>query len=438
VLEAGVNHSLWTPWGTKLAVLLTVALVFSLAWLWLATFYLEQPSSEILSWVVADLPAHITNPERYSAVGNHYFSDFIIPIDWVDQARQQASSPYGPGVVYLPFAIVFFWALALLPAAVSLVLYMAATLSALVAAFWLLLRPLAPSTRLILTLVALLVTTPFVAIFDRGNIQGLIVAAIMWGVLAWRAGYWKLGALAIGFACAIKGYPAVLLLVPILAGKPKAAALGLASAFLANLAAVVALPGGLAANVKGYVEATTDFASTGMIDAQVSLAAAIMQWSSIFNFDITSSVSVIALLSAITWVFGVIWLLWNRHVPEWIGLVLLLASLQVAVPTSYSYTMSWAFLGVVWFGWGSILKFKKATGDDEPGFLRWLIAAALVATLTPFAFRTVINGTVIDIQGLASPTFLALSFVAALGWSLHRTFHSARVECQPVSSGVGA
>lgn len=433
-----LNHSVWTPWGTKLVALLTGALMVSLGWLWAATFYLEQPSSEILSWVVADLPGQLANPQRYFSLGDHYFSDFVIPIDWVHQARQQASSPYGPGVVYLPFAIIFFWPLAVLPAPFSLSLYIGATLTLLAVGFWLLLRPLAPSNRLVIALVALVVTTPFIAIFDRGNVQGLLVAAIVWGVLAWRTGHWNLGALAIGFAIAVKGYPAVLLLVPILAGRPKAAALGLGSALLANLVAILALPGGLAANIDGYVQATTDFASTGMIDAQVSLASAIIQWSSILGLDVTGSASFIAVIAGITWVFGVVWLLWNRQVPEWVGLVLLLASLQMAVPTSYSYTMSWAFLGVAWFGWGSLLQLKNSTGEEEPCFLRWLFAAALVATLTPFAFRTVINGTVVDIQGLVSPTLLTFCLLAALSSSIHRTLRSKGVDGQPISSGVGS
>lgn len=428
--------SMWTRWGTRLVGFLTLALIASLAWLWVATFYLDQPSSEILSWIVADLPAQITNPGRYFALGDHYFSDFAIPIDWVDQARQQVSSPYGPGVVYLPFAILFFWPLALLPASASLGVYMAATLSGLAVGFWFLLRPLAPSTRLVLTLVALVATTPFIAVFDRGNIQGLMLATIMWGVLAWRAGLWKLGALAVGFACAIKGYPVVLLLVPILAGKPKAAALGLGSALLANLVALLVLPGGLVVNVTGYLQATTDFVSTGMIDAQVSLASAIMQWSSILGINVTGTASFIALAAGITWVLGVLWLLWSRYVPEWIGLVLLLASLQMAVPTSYSYTMSWAFLGVVWFGWGSLLGLKDADDESAPVLLRWLIAAALVATLTPLAYRTVIGGTVVDVQGLASPTLLALGFLGAIGWSIRRTLQDKQVGDQRVLHGV--
>lgn len=416
-----MNPSIWTPWGTRLATGLTLALVLSLGWIWVATFYLDQPTSEILSWSIADLPEQITNPERYSSLGVHFFSDFAIPIDWVETSRAMTTSPYGPGVVYLPFAILFFWPFALLPATLSLTLFVAGTLSSLLAGFWFLLRPLPPSSRLILTFLIVVATTPFIAIFDRGNIQGLIVSAVVWAVVAWRADRWNLGALAIGFACAVKGYPGILLAIPLFAGKPRAAALGLGSAAIANLIALTTLPGGITANVSGFIEATTDFASTGMLDAQVSLASAVIQWSSILGIDTTANTSIIAIASATVWLVGALWLAWKQDVPEWVGIPFLLASMQMAVPTSYSYTMSWAFLGAIWLAWSSVFGLKDTGKSQDPTVIRWMVLMALVVTLTPFAFRTVINGTVVDIQGLASPTLLAIGLLAAVIWSLRQT-----------------
>jgi hypothetical protein len=95
----------------------------------------------------------------------------------------------------------------------SFVVFMSLGVGTMLASIYLSLRGPSPIRKLQLISSGILVTGPFIALIDRGNIQVLLTALCCLSLFLWFSNRKTMGAIALGLAVALKGYPILLLIL---------------------------------------------------------------------------------------------------------------------------------------------------------------------------------------------------------------------------------
>ena len=419
-------------WGKRLIAGLAVGLALASLRAWLGIFYLGQPVNEILIWKADDapgLPRALYQPVKL--FGNHYFGDFQEGISWGVLLVERHLSPYIDSVSYLPAAVLPFAALALLPLKASFAVYVSAMALGLLVPIWLMTAPIRTSERVLILCLLGTITVPFLAVLDRGNLQGFVSAAVGFGLWAASKHRWSLMAGLLVLAICLKGYPIVLLVIPLAYRKWRLAAIVTLMAGVISSLLFAIMPGGLFENIRNYLTALATFSGQGLPTHNYSFVGAIHQLVALRIGD--SEVSGwLSTHSYMPWLIALGWLLliWviivGRRVPQWCWGPLALASLQVVAPISYAYTLGWAGLAGVWFIRGNLIPDSpNPTGKDPVVLAPWaqltlrvLTMGTLLVTLTPIGIM-VTNGTVsTSFAPILSPGMIAVTGLVALVMTL--------------------
>jgi hypothetical protein len=385
-------------WGLRLLAVLSLALVVSLAWMWVEAFYSNVQVNYRLSWYTNDQPIPVIDTIRGAepVVGHHYFGDFQVPWSYARDLRH-GISPYlrpSPGQ-YPPFTQALFLPFSTLPVQTALWLFLVLTAGALLVPLWLLLAPVQRELRIIFLLPAAVVTTGFVASLDRGNSAGLTVAFLAWALWAWRKERWFWCGVFLVGAIALKAHPAALLIVPLALRRYKFAIAVAAGGALGNLVFLSFYPGGYITNLRAVWPSLS--AKGGdqiyMLYSWSLFSVAPKTWGLLFGpqhvMGVLNAGAVAHWFPSVLYVVGLFVVIRRGRVPQWCWGPLALAMTQLVVPLSGAYNATWAAVGAVWFARGTLVN----TGRDEPPdddrsfvLLRILLLVALTVTLTPSAF----------------------------------------------------
>ena len=171
--------------------------------IYVASAYLEIGSmGQMFSYRPDDIPGGLW-PEMYPPpLGVHYFGDFLDTV-----RHSQVESPFTtPGMSptgYPLFSLIVLAPFGLPSYRVALVLFLVITALVLLIPVWCSLRERPFAERLIL-LSPIVVCAPFLAVLDRGNIQGFVVGSALFGLLAYLRGNRTTAGVLFGLSAAMK------------------------------------------------------------------------------------------------------------------------------------------------------------------------------------------------------------------------------------------
>lgn len=422
-----------SPWGRRLIAGLTVGLALAAVRLWVGVFYLGTPVNTILVWRAEDKPA--LPPSEYqpeALLGVHYFGDFQEGLSWGALIVERSASPYDLMVTYLPAAVWPFAALASLPTQAAFAIYLSAMALGILVPIWLMTAMIRTSERIMVLCLLGVLTVPFIGTMDRGNLQGVVIAAIGFALWAASTKRWRLMACLLVLAICLKGYPIFLLIVPIAYGKWRLAALITLSAGAISGVLFALMPGGIAHNVSNYVTALRSFGGMSIPDYNYSFVGALQQAAAVPVGDSLAAGLArqpgLSLLIAAAWLLLIWILIVGGRVPQWCWGPLALASLQVITPISYAYSLTWAGLAGVWFLRGELIpnpparvgRSPEALSPSQEVFLRILTMSALMVTLVPMGLAVTTGEVTTTLAPLLSPVAIAATGVAALTLTLKR------------------
>lgn len=239
--------------GTGFAVFLCLAYV--------GAFYLRTGDFVAgLSFRADDWPANAgpTANAAY-ALGVHYFGDFLAT--WL---QSDAASPYVTGSAiwpsnYPPFTHLLFKLLTWMSYRTSLAVYLAVSSAAILIPIWIALRGRPASQRVLLVVIGVVLTAPFISVLDRGNVQGIVSGLVIVTALLLLQNRNYGAAVCIGVAAALKGYPIVLVSLLIRRRCWKESIIALSTFTALTLLSLWSFEGGLTANLRGFWNATSPF-----------------------------------------------------------------------------------------------------------------------------------------------------------------------------------
>ncbi len=364
-------------------------------------------------------------------IGVHYFGDFQLPFGYATNLRHSISPYLGPSLPtsYPPVAEVFFALFSFLPLDISVLIFLSLSVVVFLVPLWLMLAPLRSEYRIIfLTLVAVL-TTPFIDFLDRGNDIGIAVGLIAWAIWAWKSERWVLCGIFFVAAIALKAYPAALLVIPLGLRRYRFTAIVAVSAAAASLIPLLFFPKGILRNIHAVLSAVTSlrfFPSVRLLSW--SLYSVIPNTAG-FIFGPTAAGRLLApnhiliWLPSILYLCGVYFVIRRGRVPQWCWGPLSLASIQLLVPVSFSYTTAWAPIAAVWYAWGNFVDVRAGGSAEGHGtgwvVLRIMVLLDLVVTLAPSVF--VISGSgnfQVPLGRYLSPLLLLVTLCIAISYSM--------------------
>jgi hypothetical protein len=206
--SADVRHELVALTSICFFISLLAAIVF-------ASYFNKGTIQNVFSYVGADGPAGYANSVKPKELGVHLFGDYLLP-RWQSDLKSPwfISDPSaGPVNNYLPFTMAVFWLFGRVAYWQSFVVFMSLGVGTMLASIYLSLRGPSPIRKLQLISSGILVTGPFIALIDRGNIQVLLTALCCLSLFLWFSNRKTMGAIALGLAVALKGYPILLLIL---------------------------------------------------------------------------------------------------------------------------------------------------------------------------------------------------------------------------------
>ena len=182
---------------------------------------------------------------------NHYFGDFLV----IFRLSQQDSPYFVSGVMtfqYFPLAAVLLGPFVIFSYWTAFVLYLTVSIAALIGVCWHGLKDLSRSLR-IKMIALILISGPMISVIDRGNLSLLLTMFCLWGVLQLHNKKPYRAALLLGLAGAIKGYPALFLLVFLRRREWKQLATGIATFTAATLIPMLFYARGLFSNFREMI-----------------------------------------------------------------------------------------------------------------------------------------------------------------------------------------
>lgn len=379
--------------------------------LWVSGSYLGHDVLGSISYKGADQP--VIDPDLI--LGHHTFGDFYQPWTWTATANPWTT--LSPPTNYPPAATVIFQLLAPISPRPGVWVYLLAVAVAMFAPMvWATRRWIAPARVGMTALV--LVTVPFTVVMDRGNMVGLLTPCLLLFALGYSRRRLGWLTLALTLLASLKLYPAVL-----------GVALLRRRLWLALVASGIATVG-LAILVWAFYPGPLREEVLGLVNSLTSFAAAEGDLSSSLSYSLTSSLVLIlgpasgvgGWILAHPWVPGVTYvvaiggLFAVRPAPSLVRMTLLLASVQLVVPTSFRYTTVFALVAV------ALLVHDARVAEGAPEFALpegrfattqtwgWIIAIAV--TLVPLPSLT---GSTQPAQWILAPAWLTLLLLAWLG-----------------------
>jgi len=214
--------------------------------------YLSKGSIQyFFSFHGSDGPAGYADSVVPTRWGVHLFGDYLLP-RW----QSRLTSPWyiddpanGPVNNYFPFTMAMFWVFSHFDYWRSFVVYLLLPLIGLFSLLWRSFNSetLTDRARLLFSLVVL--TAPFVSLLDRGNIQLYVIWFIALGLHFLFRGRPIIGAVFLGLAIALKGYPIIFLVLWIRKKNWVGACYGAMVAAVATVIPLLFYDGGITANI---------------------------------------------------------------------------------------------------------------------------------------------------------------------------------------------
>jgi hypothetical protein len=335
-------------------------------------------------------------------------------IDGVSPYSFSVSYPPAAVVLYLigmPFDQVFFGRVSLLGIALSI-----ATL------VWFLLGGLTSKLTLLAALVVIcLLSAPFLATIDRGNLQSLVTVLLGITLILQARDRNMAANFFIGLMAALKIFPVLLMLGAIAKDQWRRAAVVVGCVIAASLLLFSLFPGGFLTNSLSFFRAATSFtgeadplknySTKGMIQQGFASASNLLGQTGVMESSPWIWVS-----AGAVWVISVLYLLRRGKLPSWVLGTLMLASLQVVPPISFAYTATWAIFASAWFL--SSRKFPRygTSMCDETTIvpMNLIFIFCMVVTLSPLGIFLNIDGQVLGLQAFLSPFSLWILLILAL------------------------
>lgn len=198
------------------ATAVLVSCIVGLAFIYVVGAYLQRSSIEnLLSFYGADgVPPYdgVSLPKPW---GVHYFGDFMLPL-WQSNMKDPwlYTSFDGPPVNnYLPFTMAVFWVFGRLSYWRAFALFQVVSVALFIAPLWMSLKRFTRLDRVEIVGSTILLTAPFISLLDRGNSQLMLLGICGLALVLLIDGRPTLGAVFLGVAIALKGYPVILLLL---------------------------------------------------------------------------------------------------------------------------------------------------------------------------------------------------------------------------------
>lgn len=200
----------------ELALTISVCFIVGVTLCFVISSYLNKDLFEhFISYLGSDGPAGYANSVVPPRLGVHTFGDYLLP-RW----QSNLSSPWfitdtanGPRNNYLPFTMAVFWLFSAIAYWESFILFMTIGTITLLSSIWFSLSDEQSVNRGQLIVSSVILTSPFISLMDRGNIQILLTAIIGLAIILFMKDRKSWGAFALGLAIALKGYPIVFLFI---------------------------------------------------------------------------------------------------------------------------------------------------------------------------------------------------------------------------------
>lgn len=381
-LEAGRRFFQTLASGLLLVLSLSMMLV------WVQSSYLSSDPFRIISWVGADPPCGLSAPWT---LGHHHFGDYALPWLWL-----QAETPWSadtcipanyPAATLVPHSL-----LSVLPYRSGLIIYLGLMAACLLGPFWWASRGAGWQVRLgVLSVVS--VTAPVLVTLDRGSTTALIVPALTVFAWAWTRGRWSLASGAVAVAAAIKVYPAILWVAPLVNRKWRQTALSVVACGAASILIWALYPGSVAESIGRFVDTVSYYS-----DPTPAIVAR-------SNYSLLGGVVALAELTpGVGWAALIDWLLNNPWLPGAVYLAgcavlihlrrgahvaviaLTLASVQLVAPVTYRYYSAFVLAVVALLVRDYLHPGESALAPPSGGGARWrrgLLAMCLIATMAP-------------------------------------------------------
>lgn len=236
----------------EFALTISVCFIVGISLCFVISSYLNKGLFEhFISYLGSDGPAGYANSVVPPRLGVHTFGDYLLP-RW----QSNLSSPWfitdtanGPRNNYLPFTMAVFWLFSAIAYWESFVLFMTIGTIALLSSIWFSMSGEQSVTRGQLIVSSVILTSPFISLMDRGNIQILLTALIGMAFVLFMNDRKSWGALALGLAIALKGYPIVFLVVWLRERRWKDCLISLSTAAFATVLPLLFYDGGILRNL---------------------------------------------------------------------------------------------------------------------------------------------------------------------------------------------
>jgi hypothetical protein len=308
------------------------------------TQYLAQPLGDSLLYR-ADDPGYVAGSFPISPIlGVHRFGDYLTTTSWaLLDAPYSESEPFPS--VYGPMAMFISRGLGLMPANWGVFVLSGLTAVALISVSFYLLKSLTFPTRVITVVALLLLTRPFLLTLDRGNLQGLVVAAEILALIFIARNEKIRAAITITLLASMKFYPIVLVTLFVIKRQLKAAALTVLASSVIILLGLTSLSGaglfdGIRGLLKGIAIQGELFPSGGSASAWLYRFA---QYLHLVDYS-PVSIQVIRMWSLVVTVLILTAVIIGIKTGRILGTrltILVLASTTLVVPVSWAYNLTW-------------------------------------------------------------------------------------------------
>ena len=350
----------------------------------------------------ADSAFHLRDP----VVGVHSFSDLLLHLSWASsQSPYLALTPSSlPASNYPPFAHVFLLPLTFASYDFAVAIFIVLSISIIIIPISRSLLWLSKPMLIAVLVGGVVFTYPMLMIVDRGNIQGITTGFCLVGLWFFLGQKYKVAAVMIAFAAALKIYPILFMFIFLRRRKFREFFIGCGMAALLTLGALASFRGGLKSNVIGFVGGLSNF--TGgtanpevLIPRNHSLSALLSFVYLNFafgNLDLSLAllenfVIVLVIIAAFLSIVSTRWLYINEN-----QLILLICIVICLVPAiTYGYVLSVFFMVLL-----HLFDERTDLSDSPkwyPHFLVMVLAALFTAKGIPirYVFQATI-GTVVN------------------------------------------
>jgi hypothetical protein len=275
--------------------------------------------------------------------------------------------------------------------------------------------------RAVIWLAALGLSAGLLGALDRGSTHGVAVGLVGLWLWAERSDRPYLSASLLALAVFVKPYLIVLLLWPALRGRWRSVLTVVAVVAVGALAGFAALPGPVMDSVAGYRHASSLFMDPAWAQAMLKRTNGMFgilghppllltNDPPLARYLVSLYPATLVAAPGLLWLGLVAWITWRRRVTEPLIVSLVLSLSQLMLPTSQSYTASFA-------GLGAIVLMTSPVGPAQERVARRAVWVALLLTIVPIplAFGAIPPSLPVPLASFLTPIAWLVAGVACAG-----------------------